>query len=130
METRLDPTMKGYPGCLTVVGLLLVWVWMLSSCSPDPEEAAERRASELRILAWNACKEAVKTQLRAPSTAKFKFAGWTGVQNIPGDDRYLADSWVDAENAFGAMIRTDFKCLVRIGAGENYEIVALEMGEQ
>jgi hypothetical protein len=63
-------------------------------------------------------------QLRAPASADFPFASMNSVRSA-GANRWLLASYVDAQNAFGATIRTQFRCLVE-GSGpeiNNYRIV-------
>lgn len=69
------------------------------------------------ILAWVACKDAIKAQLKAPSTAEF-----------PSFDPAFATvrtssvtivSYVDAENSFGAKLRQDWRCEVDYDAAKN-----------
>lgn len=49
----------------------------------------------------------VKALLAAPATADFSSCTWHYSQvKYDGDGRYEFSSWVDAQNSFGAMIRT------------------------
>lgn len=64
--------------------------------------------------AWRHCKNAVREELKAPGTAKFK-----GMFDDPLDDvislsggRYQVNSWVDAHNSYGALIRSEFECVI------------------
>jgi hypothetical protein len=55
------------------------------------------------------CQNAVMKTLKAPSTADFP---WPGEETIVdhGAWRYTVQSYVDAQNSFGAKIRTPFRC--------------------
>lgn len=55
------------------------------------------------------CENAVLKNLKAPATAHF---AWAGDQKVDdrGSWRYAISSYVDAENSFGAKIRTEYKC--------------------
>ena len=54
---------------------------------------------------WIECKEVVLDQLKAPATAKF------GAPEVRTSfDELEISSYVDAENSYGALIRTDFTC--------------------
>ena len=62
--------------------------------------------------AWRACQGLVKTELKAPGTARFPAystasvkADWKGM--------YRVLSFVDSQNSFGALIRTSFVCAIR-----------------
>ena len=55
----------------------------------------------------------VKKQLKAPSTAKFPKS--TELRNHVikiGQDKFQINSWVDAQNSFGAMLRKEFSCII------------------
>lgn len=53
------------------------------------------------------CQRYVETQLVSPSSAKFR----SGLKpTYKGRQRYLVNSYVDAQNGFGAMVRTYFVC--------------------
>lgn len=49
----------------------------------------------------------VKSQLKAPSTARFSGSKETQVKDL-GDDTYIVTGWVEAQNSFGAMVRSSF----------------------
>jgi hypothetical protein len=54
------------------------------------------------------CAEFVKDRLKSPSTAKFDYRSETAVHH--GNGRYTVTGAVDAQNAFGAMIRAQYIC--------------------
>lgn len=57
-----------------------------------------------------ACKAKVREQLKAPSRAEFPGLG-EGPRPVYGRNCVLStDSWVDAPNAFNAMLRTKWSC--------------------
>jgi hypothetical protein len=86
---------------------------------------------EAQVNAWEACKQRVLSQLRAPSTAEFvddraahhvyreKLSG-NAVQKAVsleaswafGFTHYIVQGEVDAQNAFGAKLRSPFECSV------------------
>ena len=83
---------------------------------PDPEEQARVAEAVSAELAWRYCQDAVRNQLKAPSTARFP--GYDAVDGLmvrgqDGTVAYQITSYVDAQNSFGAMIRTKFDCVVR-----------------
>lgn len=66
--------------------------------------------------AWVAAKLFVKEKLKAPATADFPWSDPSFVTPL-GNNRYQVVSYVDAQNSFGAKIRTNFSCIVREGSG-------------
>lgn len=67
--------------------------------------------------AFDACKGFVKSQLKAPSTAKFRnFYEKDGEVLVTGtgDGPYTVTSTVDSQNSFGAKLRSSFTCTVTL----------------
>ena len=73
------------------------------------------------------CEQFVKGRLRAPKTAEFARMSESQVQegDLPGE--YFVRSHVDAQNAFGALIRNPYDCVVQDTCGGNYKLTALKM---
>jgi hypothetical protein len=66
---------------------------------PGPAEATSRQIT--------ACREKVKTQLKAPATAQFS---GESVTKQPTGGLYEVRGVVDAENGFGALLRQRYTC--------------------
>lgn len=99
--SRLTRGGKALLGLLAVaaVVLLVSLVANRSDDAPvDPSGDAKRVCVE----------EFVPKQLKAPATAEF-----SGVTVDSAGDVYTVTGSVDAQNAFGAMIRSRFTCIVR-----------------
>lgn len=108
--------------------------------------AAETRRRELEERAENeraACGSAANTlahiyaqgfveqQLAAPTTARFPSIHREGVRVTPvGNCEFLVQAYVDAQNGFGAMIRTPYAIqLKRLPHQEAWELVNLRIGD-
>jgi hypothetical protein len=88
------------------VALLVVGLSPLVSCSSEPEDLTDDFYLE------DACRDWVEDKLKAPSTADF---GGESVQSGPdADGFYTVTGYVDAENGFGAQIRANWTCDVRV----------------
>jgi hypothetical protein len=102
---RSKSTAKGCGiGCLCLLGLAVLIAIMLNPSS-SPERTKERDASMAQIKA----ERFVRTTLRAPSTAKF--SGSSVVEQ--GNGVFVVRGAVDAQNAFGAMLRKNYVCRVQ-----------------
>lgn len=66
-----------------------------------------------KILAYNYAKDFVKKKLKSPSSAVFPDSQHK-VDNTEyvGNATYEINSYVDSQNSFGAMIRTNFSCTI------------------
>ena len=63
---------------------------------------------ELKADAANACEKTfIADRLKAPSTAKY-----TNVRTSESGGTYTVMGYVDAQNSFGAQIRSNFTCIV------------------
>lgn len=89
----------------------------------EKQGAVDRRINALQSMDVEAekihaglfCKEIVKKSLKAPSTAKFP---WTSdVTTNSGNLVFMVNSYVDAENSFGAKIRTSYHCRLKYNGG-------------
>lgn len=68
-----------------------------------------------KINAGLFCKKLIKPSLKAPSTAKFPF--FSDVTTNSGNLVFMVNSYVDAQNGFGAMIRTQYHCRLKYNGG-------------
>ena len=82
-------------------------------------------ASELRRDAYTECKVAVLGYLKSPGSADFP---WYDPTFVAGSSpQYLVNAYVDAENSFGASIRTPWSCSVtKIPSGWRVDNVVRE----
>jgi len=59
--------------------------------------------------AWYSCQIAIEDNLKAPSTAKFQRYSPEEIDRL-SEFSYRLYMYVDAQNSFGAMIRSQFIC--------------------
>lgn len=96
---RRDKTIGGI-AALIVLAFVVYIVVVSNSGGSSKIEPNAREAKQI-------CETAVERQLKAPSTAKFK----SNFQYNPSDEHdYRVVTTVDAQNSFGAMVRTEFYC--------------------
>jgi len=62
--------------------------------------------------AWVYMTEFVKQRLKSPGSADFPFGGYRHVTEL-GGKRYKVKSYVDSQNAFGAVVRTHFEGVIK-----------------
>lgn len=84
------------------------------SVTSNPESEIEEKIA----LAWEEIKEEVLSQLKAPSTAKFPTVNELKDFREYKPGEYIVHGYVDAENSYGAMIRTDFVAYIILETGE------------
>lgn len=75
--------------------------------------------------AWYVCTQQITGQLKAPSTAKFPRVTDTGVIATTVDNqKWAITGFVDAQNGFGAMMRSAFVCEATHTSGTNWSVRA------
>lgn len=116
-------------GCGLLVSLLFLIVIpqfmksspKASSASPQPKEQKQSDAFNDKIgsLYYDKCKESIKTQLKAPTTAIFpsypEASTHTAAYESDGTLMYIFH--VDSQNSYGAMMRTKCECIVKTREG-------------
>ena len=76
-------------------------------------------SDETKAECWTLAINNVKESLKSPSTAKFPSSyNSDGVSITRNDNTYYVSSYVDAENSFGAIVRTNFKVTIQNNYGE------------
>lgn len=93
-----------------------------------PEEKAadirEREISYLKDDAKVKCRKFVEYTLKAPATAEFPSYSDFHAASV-GGGRYGVVGYVDAQNSFGAKIRTQFACTLQ-NTGNTWKLVELK----
>lgn len=97
---------------LAALGLIAVMVWSGSQSPPASAPSSEPTAETRTAAVWVQCKRFVTDALKVPATADFPFFPVESITSL-GSGRFRVQSYVDAENSFGAKIRTNFTCDVR-----------------
>ena len=94
-----------------------------TSCHDPPAQKQAQLDESVRSDAKWRCKEFVEKTLKAPSTADFQNYNNFFARGI-GEGPFQVSGYVDAENSFGAKIRTQFIC-ERRKTGDNWQLVNL-----
>lgn len=102
-------TARGATPMNVLIGLaaLLIVAAAVAYLLPQRQAAAVAEAANPRT-AWRLCQERVSAGLKAPSTADFPAYDEHALSNSGG--LWVVKSYVDADNSFGAHIRTRYEC--------------------
>lgn len=106
-----EPEKSSLKGCLWIIGIvvgvpLLITVFALLSGSDDDDKPSPPTGYEAEMQ----CERWVKEKLKAPATAKFSNGNYTS----NGGSSWTVTGSVDAENSFGALVRSDWTCDIRL----------------
>lgn len=121
-------------GCLAIVGPRVGKSIDASIEKAKAEAAANPDAwkTNNKSMALVMTQEFVTKQLKAPSTAKFASSLWDGAMDHvtpEGEGVYRVKSWVDSQNGFGAMIRTNFFARVQETKPGDWKLLELTVDE-
>jgi hypothetical protein len=107
---------------MLVVGLALVTLFgYIKNYEPSPES----KAKSVNFEAYFYCQEFVKRKLTAPATADFASFGESRVVPM-GNSKFSVVTHVDAQNSFGAKVRSVCICdLLRLGEDSWREIAVV-----
>lgn len=99
-------------GCL---GLLFVWIVGVVIGPIRPKHWIDRGSAEEALAS---CQTEMESRLKTPATADFTGVAESAVRT---DDRghWTVGSYVDAQNVFGAKLRTQFRCWASWSGGSH-----------
>ena len=76
--------------------------------------------------AYTVSKQFVVMTVKTPSTAKFPIYKDADVRvTVLADRKFVVRAYVDAQNLFGAMIRTKYVCELQYKFGDTWELIEL-----
>lgn len=109
-------------GCTIVALILILFIWFGNSGGCFSSSSSE--GDDLHG-AWAYAQLFVEKDLKSPRSAKFEFGAVSnGSVKYIGNNTYSVKSYVDAQNSFGAMIRTHFSLEIKsIEGGKKWQIV-------
>ena len=105
---------------ILIIGLILSIGLLLIGCGGSGRDEPDEFSA--RIMA----NKFVENRLKAPSTADFASHSNSTITEI-SNGRFRVRSYVDAENSFGAKVRTNFTAVVEHQGGSSWELISLDM---
>jgi hypothetical protein len=123
-DKKPDPnqTLKGCAILIVFIGVVGA-LFYFGGCFNESPESKERSD---KIKAYTFAEQFVEQRLKSPSTADFPFDFMDHVSKI-GEDQYKIESWVDAQNSFGATVRNRVQVVLTLS--EDRETATLDMIE-
>lgn len=103
-----DSVNKNGGNFLMIVGIVAIVVvsWMIFGSDGGDGKSGKDPCDD-EIAAFVMSQQFVRDRLKSPSSAKFPFISNATVIKQPGC-RFVVRSYVDSQNSFGAMLRTDY----------------------
>ena len=114
-------------GTLSVIGFLVFFIFtLMNSKSTNTDNSTNWKTEDNTTMAYIMMQDFVEKTLKSPSTAKFP-SSYDGPKIFKlKKHQYQIESWVDAQNSFGAMIRTKFTCIVMQVDKDHWRLVSLK----
>lgn len=106
MGKALDNTMRVAALGLFALTAGIVWIGVTTKSDKPAVETAARDSQCASDMAFVMSQNFVKRELRAPATAQFPYQA-SAASEI-GECQFRIASYVDAQNAFGALIRSNY----------------------
>lgn len=98
-----------------------------SSLAPSSNDPCNNEMTNAKV--YGAAKRAIDARLRAPTSAEYSSLGDTRITKIasskPGECTFTIDMRVDAQNAFGAKLRTQYQVTVNGTAAGDWSVAKI-----
>jgi hypothetical protein len=107
-----------------------IWLPIFAPKPPQKSPASRPDGAASERIALECMQEFVRDRLKAPSTAEFPGGMFDNVSDhVTSEDRgtYRIASYVDAENSFGAMLRTHYIGRIRIEPNGEWTLLELDL---
>lgn len=113
---------------LSLVGLL-VFIFLAVGSTDTKRDPNAWKTEDNKSMAYYMMEDYVKSRLKAPSTAEFPgvFDGRLDHVKSFGGQKYGIVSYVDAQNSFGAKIRTRFVGEVQQVSENQWKLISLTL---
>ena len=114
-EKKMKEKIDAASGCFTLVVILAFVVFFFSNCggsSNSSNSSSTTSKQPDKFDAYVMSQLFVEDALKAPSTAKFPVYSEDMVVD-GGDGSFIVSAYVDAQNSFGAMMRSNYVCIMQ-----------------
>ena len=113
-EKKMKEKIDAASGCFTLVVILAFVVFFFSNCGGSSNSSSSSTTSKQpdKFDAYVMSQLFVEDALKAPSTAKFPVYSEDMVVD-GGDGSFIVSAYVDAQNGFGAMMRSNYVCIMQ-----------------
>lgn len=91
-------------GCLVLIAICLIFGFIVSQCNEDNKS----KPGSKHIAAYIHSQTDIKNLLKSPASAEFPYYSESFVNYNPTTQTYTVNAYVDSQNSFGAMLRTNY----------------------
>ena len=111
-------------GIATVLVFCFVCVAIWATSGSDGGKSDEPEGIEAYVM----CQQFIEERLKAPGSAKYPV--FSEIQMVQDGNAFTIFSYVDAQNSFGALIRSDYECAVEYIGDDRWNLNNLEIYER
>jgi hypothetical protein len=130
-------TKNGCVGCLTIIVFIIAIIFGLKSCmfggSKKEDSEPQKQEKDMTAYVIADAQSQVDTKLKSPKSASYPW-GYDSYQisttdgTHEGYKRYTIKGYVDADNSFGASIRTNFVVVLEASPdSEEYYPISVDL---
>jgi len=113
-------------GCMgLIIGTFVLIMVVVIRNKPTPEQQSASNAQRDGYTAAFTCQGAVRDRLKAPATAEFQAPRNAEIKRYDSGN-YEIVSYVDAQNSFGAKLRSPYTCVVA-PSGAGFQVLELKI---
>ena len=109
-------------GTIFAIAALLGAAWLIGSTC----DGGSSQPDHDKGIAFVMAQKFVKAELLSPATAEFPGASFNQHTKYLGNKQYEITSWVDSQNALGAVIRTHYRAVVEYLGDRGWGLVSLQ----
>ena len=130
MQIKQKSGLSFRTGCLTFI-IALFFIGFFVSLF-EQEDKKSWLGQDNATMAYLMMEDFVKQRLKSPKSADFPgfFDGRYNHVKYLGNQKYLIDSYVDAQNSFGAIIRNNFIGKIEQTSRDSWSLISLEISSR
>jgi hypothetical protein len=109
----------------SIISIIIISIFVflaLGSSDSDDNSSSGPDKLDAKIMAQQFLEE----RLKAPSTADYPWVETDKVVTELSNDKYRYQSYVDAENSFGAKVRTNFEIVVQYVGDDKWKLISID----
>jgi len=129
-QINWNPELKKKHIIIICVGIILFCIMVVTCIVNMPEEDPNAwKTEDNKIMAYIMIEDFVKQRLKSPGTAEFPGVLDGKIDHVTalGNQTYRIISYVDAQNSFGAMIRTKFIGEIKQTSDVRWQLISLNL---
>lgn len=131
-----DDEPRGMPKWILPLGIAvgIIFLTFLAIISPqkprDDGRAQKPKDRATEVDAWGMAKQFVSGRLKSPGSADWGHQRSSSVVERTGEKTFRVRAWVDSQNGFGALIRTNFICELEYLGKDEWKCTRLQLFER